>query len=355
MKSFLIKIPFLANDVDIASGYLTGGLPSMTSIDGLMHLMERNFKKIDGLNLSVLDWSFFIDNITYNEGKHRYIGYIKSEKRKNLINTPGREDKYATIKGFFVVNVTHNESFDLKLLRQKDELVPIFNRLRLSGGALWIDPTKDETIDSKLYKNKHKISFFEYIDKKSSAEQFLKILKSADSHSFVIQDRTSLLEDKAKNSLEKAVELFSYSRNEQSDIEADIKLFNAITDDMEDDELFLMNLELVLARDIEFFNEFHNIAIRNLSLEIDPKIKETAEKPNKNVKDVLLPSLRSLSSKLEVMRNKFGLSLTKQSFEEKYIKLFSSKFESDLNLVEEFLIPVNIGYHAISERKNEKA
>lgn len=351
MKSCLIKIPFLAYDVDVASGYLTGGLPSMTAIDGLMHSIERNFNKIDGLNLKLNEWSFFIDKITYNVGKPRYIGYEKSITDKDkLINTPGREDKLATIKGFFIANVEHDEDYDLDLIRQKNKLIPIFNRLRLSGGSLWIDPTKDEVLDGKLHKNKNKLRFYEYSDNENCVEQFIDILKSVDSHSIVIQDRTSLIEERSIYSLEKTVELFSFKKSSQLDPDTDIKLYTAIVENVEDNELFLLNLELILANESGFFSKFQNDSVKALCLEIDPKIKVNAEKPTKKVKDRLLPSFRSLQLKLEVMRNKFGLTLNRNTFVDKY----NDMFVSELDLVDEFLIPVNIGYHAISERKERK-
>ena len=352
MKSCLIKIPFMANDVDIASGYLTGGLPSMTAIDGLVHLIERNFNKINGVDFSAKEWGFVIDNIQYDQGKSRYTGYEKSAKPEHFLNTPGREDKFATIKGFLIVNATHSDEVVLEQLRQNNKLIPIFNRLRLSGGTLWIDSARDEVNKQNLYKNKQKIKFFEYDDNEDCVDKYLELLKTSDSHSILIQDRTSLIAEKAPNSLEKTVEMFSYSVDQQSDADLDLKLFSSITEGVDDDELFLLNLELILSDYTKYLgSDFKNNSFKELVFSLDTKMKVDASKASKKAKDLLIPSFRSLDLKLTVMRNEFGLELTKEKFKELYKKIYKENSESGLNIVDEYIIPVNIGYHAISERK----
>ncbi|MBE4205107.1 hypothetical protein HJ090_24385 [Vibrio parahaemolyticus] len=93
-NQILIKIPMRVLDADIVTGYMAGGIPSVTAVEGLTHLIQRRFNERIDPEFSVEGWSYVIERIAYHDGKYSYVGYEKDRKGKDKVLAPSmRDDK----------------------------------------------------------------------------------------------------------------------------------------------------------------------------------------------------------------------------------------------------------------------
>ncbi len=341
--SVIIKIPFLANDVDIVSGYFIGGLPSLTAIEGFSHATERKFQKFIDSDCQVNAWSFVLDNIEYNKGRTIFAAHEKSRKRKDMINTPASMDMKARVVGHIILDLDteHTES-DFITMRRDGLLNPIFSSARLAGGDMWISLDAD---------NSRVVNFFNYDSDDEFTEAMTDCLSTINPHSMIIEDKTFLINQNTsaeKSNLDVYFDLISRKPKKQreSKHELTLELFSILSASLSSDELFY-ELEKTLEKG-ELISQIPDFGeCKEFLCKVDSKINLDNFKITTVMKDELTKLTNSLAAKIKVLRNEFQDELDKNNFAEKYNLIFCS------DIIEEdgYLIPVTIGYHAISKKK----
>ncbi|MFS1426765.1 type I-F CRISPR-associated protein Csy2 [Vibrio splendidus] len=351
----LIKVPMRVLDADVVTGYMAGGIPAVTAVDGMCHLIQRRFnERVDPL-LEVSGWSYIIENISYHEGKYGYVGYEKDRKGKDKVISPSmRDDKKAKIDCSIILRV--ESELTVSQLSEKlasGELNYIFNRLRLAGGDVRVKGLRKDKWQNKL-------SFYD-----DSIESIVSCLRASGMNSMLIEDQTYLIDQFESNRihrLDRLVDLVSkqsektieraYSDESIEKHHNVLKLFKLLKDKSEDlgasvlslvDTVLTANTVVALAQsDSDDFSDF----IKVFDAKFD---KETGIVSKKAQSDIQL--LIEQISRAKRTFSILGFDLSDNTFEPLYYKEYLEPNEREYY---GNLFALNIGYCAIGELKKRK-
>ncbi|MBC5853172.1 type I-F CRISPR-associated protein Csy2 [Vibrio metschnikovii] len=353
-NQILIKIPMRVLDADVVTGYMAGGIPSVTAVKGLTHLIQRRFNERIDPEFSIEGWSYVIEKITYHNGKYNYVGYEKDRKGKDKVLTPSmRDDKKAKLDCSIIIkadsSLTDNNLIDMIA---RGEMNYIFNRLRLAGGDVRV-----KGLGADKWQNK--------LDcKKFSIQNYIDLLKTSGMNAMLIEDQTHLIDEFESNRvhrIDRLVDLVSrqsqktkeraYSKEAVEMHEMAIALFTGLKNHF-------------IGRDIEVvstigttLNSDYIISISGSSQEIedilvglDPKFDSKSEKITKNAKVVL----SKVIDKLEIAKRTFsilGFCVNDETFTHLYRDEYIEPVEREYH---GYLFALNIGYCGIGELKKRK-
>ncbi|AKO78042.1 MULTISPECIES: type I-F CRISPR-associated protein Csy2 [Vibrio] len=353
-NQILIKIPMRVLDADVVTGYMAGGIPSVTAVKGLTHLIQRRFNERIDPEFLIEGWSYVIEKITYHNGKYNYVGYEKDRKGKDKVLTPSmRDDKKAKLDCSIIIkadsSLTDNNLIDMIA---RGEMNYIFNRLRLAGGDVRV-----KGLGADKWQNK--------LDcKKFSIQNYIDLLKTSGMNAMLIEDQTHLIDEFESNRvhrIDRLVDLVSrqsqktkeraYSKEAVEMHEMAIALFTGLKNHF-------------IGRDIEVvstigttLNSDYIISISGSSQEIedilvglDPKFDSKSEKITKNAKVVL----SKVIDKLEIAKRTFsilGFCVNDETFTHLYRDEYIEPVEREYH---GYLFALNIGYCGIGELKKRR-
>ncbi len=353
-NQILIKIPMRVLDADVVTGYMAGGIPSVTAVKGLTHLIQRRFNERIDPEFLIEGWSYVIEKITYHNGKYNYVGYEKDRKGKDKVLTPSmRDDKKAKLDCSIIIkadsSLTDNNLIDMIA---RGEMNYIFNRLRLAGGDVRV-----KGLGADKWQNK--------LDcKKFSIQNYIDLLKTSGMNAMLIEDQTHLIDEFESNRvhrIDRLVDLVSrqsqktkeraYSKEAVEIHEMAIALFTGLKNHF-------------IGRDIEVvstigttLNSDYIISISGSSQEIedilvglDPKFDSKSEKITKNAKVVL----SKVIDKLEIAKRTFsilGFCVNDETFTHLYRDEYIEPVEREYH---GYLFALNIGYCGIGELKKRR-
>lgn len=353
-KRILIKIPMRVIDADVVTGYMTGGIPSVTAVEGLTHLMQRRFNERLDPELVVDSWSYIIERITYHEGKYGYVGYEKDRKGKDKVLAPSmRDDKKANLDCSIILNIETNLTVSaLNDALVKGELNYVFNRLRLAGGEVQVKGLRS----GKPY---NKLDFIEF-----SKNGYESLLRTSGMNSMLIEDQTHLIDEFESNRihrLDRLVDLVSkqsvktkeraYNADAVAKHESVLSLFNGAKAIYEP-----MGIEVVsaigttLSSDLIISRASTNDDLAELILSLDPKFDKESGCTTKKAKD----EINSLIEQLVRAKRTFsilGFPVTDASFVELYKSEYLEQQEREYY---GYLFALNIGYCGIGSLQKRK-
>lgn len=198
MSSFFIKIPMTIYSANINGNSHVSGIPSMTSVDGFVHNLERKIKEIDG-DFYVNSWAYVIEDVEYREGTKRYSGARNNNAEKGTINTPMEDEKLAHINQIVIVKVTSSLSLpEFKEFRENGVLDSVLMNMNFGGG----------TTRFRMPKGHVGVFFYEDLEK---------CLKSVMPSSLLIEDRTHIINER--------------KHENESSLDAMIRILNVKTDE----------------------------------------------------------------------------------------------------------------------------
>ncbi|HDV5593667.1 TPA: hypothetical protein RI785_002385 [Vibrio cholerae] len=353
-NQILIKIPMRVLDADVVTGYMAGGIPSVTAVKGLTHLIQRRFNERIDPEFSIEGWSYVIEKITYHNGKYSYVGYEKDRKGKDKVLTPSmRDDKKAKLDCSIIIkadsSLTDNNLNDMIA---RGEMNYIFNRLRLAGGDVRV-----KGLGADKWQNK--------LDcKKFSIQNYIDLLKTSGMSAMLIEDQTHLIDEFESNRvhrIDRLVDLVSrqskktkeraYSKEAVEMNEMAMALFTGLKNHF-------------IGRDVEVvstigttLNSDYIISISGSCQEIedilvglDPKFDSKSEKITKKTKVVL----SKVIDKLEIAKRTFsilGFCVNDETFTQLYRDEYIEPVEREYH---GYLFALNIGYCGIGELKKRR-
>ncbi len=353
-NQILIKIPMRVLDADIVTGYMAGGIPSVTAVEGLTHLIQRRFNERLDPEFSVDGWSYIIEKITYHNGKYSYVGYEKDRKGKDKVLTPSmRDDKKAKIDCSIIIKADSSlTESNLNDMRTRGEMNYIFNRLRLAGGDVRV-----KGLGADKWRNK--LGF-----KKLSVTNYIDFLKASGMNAMLIEDQTHLI-DEVKSSrvhrLDRLVDLVSrqsqktkeraYSKEAIEMHEMAIALFSGVKNHFNGRDIEVVStIGTTLNSDYIISLSGGSKEIENILVSLDPKFNSESEKITKKAKGVI----SELINKLEKAKRTFSI-IGFYVNDENFINLYRNEY---LEPVEReyhgYLFALNIGYCGIGELKKRR-
>ncbi|WP_229624006.1 type I-F CRISPR-associated protein Csy2 [Vibrio parahaemolyticus] len=353
-NQILIKIPMRVLDADIVTGYMAGGIPSVTAVEGLTHLIQRRFNERLDPEFSVDGWSYIIEKITYHNGKYSYVGYEKDRKGKDKVLTPSmRDDKKAKIDCSIIIKADSSlTESNLNDMRTRGEMNYIFNRLRLAGGDVRV-----KGLGADKWRNK--LDF-----KKLSVTNYIDFLKASGMNAMLIEDQTHLI-DEVKSSrvhrLDRLVDLVSrqsqktkeraYSKEAIEMHEMAIDLFSGVKNHFNGRDIEVVStIGTTLNSDYIISLSGGSKEIENILVSLDPKFNSESEKITKKAKGVI----SELINKLEKAKRTFSI-IGFYVNDENFINLYRNEY---LEPVEReyhgYLFALNIGYCGIGELKKRR-
>jgi CRISPR type I-F-associated protein Csy2 len=186
MESFYLKLSMTVYDANVVSNFHITGLPSLTSVDGFSHAIERNLNASYDEELFADGFSYIIEDINYQKGKKKYSIATFEQKKDIGKNSPIFDHRIAKIKQTIIIKIHSKKtlsSFNSMIL--SDLKNKIFNKLFFSGGNI----------------------FFNHIECFSKIDEAIKSIKNRSS--LLIEDSTFLLDnDELKLENEKKFDMF---------------------------------------------------------------------------------------------------------------------------------------------------
>jgi hypothetical protein len=176
MNSIFMKVPMVVYNANVNGNAHTAGIPSMTSIDGFAHNIERKLKAVDK-ELFVESWNYIIEKLEYRMGTKKYSLSGFKKIKSGAINSPMEDEKLAHIEQVVILKIHTNLSeAEIKQKTDNGELNSIFNNIAFSGGTTRI----------RRRKSNFNISFFS--DLKSA-------LRTVNPNAILIEDKTELIKE----------------------------------------------------------------------------------------------------------------------------------------------------------------
>lgn len=174
-NTLYLKIDMNVYDAKVESNAHVSGLPSMNSVDGFAHLLERNISQDFDDEFIVNSFSYIISEINYTKGRKKHVVYEKSRSSKAGKNAPIFDNKNANISQSIILEINANKSKSemsiyFNNLKNRNK---IFNRMFFSGGNIRI-------LGINIY---------------DTIESTFKSIK--DKSSLLIEDKTFLLDDQS--------------------------------------------------------------------------------------------------------------------------------------------------------------
>lgn len=353
-NQILIKIPMRVLDADIVTGYMAGGIPSVTAVEGLTHLIQRRFNERIDPEFSVEGWSYVIERIAYQDGKYSYVGYEKDRKGKDKVLAPSmRDDKKAKLDCSIIIKAdsTLTES-NLNDMRARGEMNYIFNRLRLAGGDVRV-----KGLGSDKWRNK--LDF-----KELSVPNYIDLLRASGMNAMLIEDQTHLIDEVESNRvhrLDRLVDLISrqsqktkeraYSKEAVEMHEMAIALFSGVRNHFIGRDVEVVStIGTTLNSDYIISLSGSSQEIEDILVDLDPKFDSESEKITKKAKDVL----SELINKLERAKRTFsilGFCVNDETFTQLYRNEYLEPVEREYH---GYLFALNIGYCGIGELQKRR-
>ena len=172
MHSIFLKIPMIVYNANVNGNAHVSGIPSMTSIDGVVHNIERKLRQFDE-DFYVEKWSYIVEKMEYRSGTKRFIPC--RTKEKGSVNAAMDDEKLAHIEQTIIIEVNSSQSIsEWKNKRDEGILNHIFAGIVFNGGT-----TRIRTSNGNV-----RLSF---------RSSLLETLKSLPPSALLIEDKTHLI------------------------------------------------------------------------------------------------------------------------------------------------------------------